>query len=373
MAHMRLLSTTLALLLLTVHASAATPVATSKFKLQAGPVPGIPGSFWSLKMVAMPPHSLLSSSPDGETLYAVVPEKQHQWRLIRIRNWETGTPTQESLTFQGADIGDNLEYTAESLTFSADGHSLLARLLMTQVKTFRQTAIVVLVDLSAFRIQWRRLSDAALVANSQWIVTQEGLIVAATGPELPPPARSHLLVTLPEATRLIDHLAIGRHQAAVLTFPELQVQAPCNYSVTDGNGPDPADPVDPEGGEDPFAKTVESTGCDAVLKAARLNNAASLLTIHATWARYNVESESCADMDFDRERQLVLWSCPRAGDPNVTHREVRVVPRDAGHEAQRIILPLSSDVRTALCRNGKKAYLAVLSPNLEVNLYRIPD
>jgi hypothetical protein len=342
---------------------AQMPVPVVTHVLHAQKLPYVSDLHLTLHAVA--PESILGTGVDGQTIFALIPQDNRRWTLEMLSGWDTSTLNEQSLTFDGNESRDKQDYVAGGMTPTPDGKYLLVRIFVFHLATLKRDAVVLLVDLRAFRVLWRRVSDDPLLANSRLRFSDEGSLIAAEGPATSEGGKR--LVVLPEVLKM-DPYAIGEHAAAMLSFPELKSSLQCRYLVSNGV-------FESSSGHDAL---LESDSCAELLKSSDVATAIDLPGPADGKRRIaNLAGGDCDLVILSQEEKLALYSCKSgyalSKNAYITKaRSVRVLAVAAGSDDLSIPLPINQAVSSTLARANGRDYLIMLRNGLQLEAYLIP-
>jgi hypothetical protein len=122
----------------------------------------------------------------NQALVALIPQDQGRWKLTRLTGWETSSPKEETLNFDGFSEDQRQTWGASvgaGLVVSPDGRYLIARI-QTEAPGMLSTAhrnsdaIIHVVDLHTFKFVLTRETTEPLLAGSIWSFTPEGILVS---------------------------------------------------------------------------------------------------------------------------------------------------------------------------------------------------
>jgi hypothetical protein len=337
----------------------------------------------TLKMTVVPPKAVIGASADGAVVFVLIPLADGHWELQMIAGWQTSAPIVRSLQFEGDIPVNDLNFILPQLTPSPDGRFLLVRTLTLNFSDYQRSAVVVLIDLHAFQIVWRRVSTDPLIAYSRWHFNRKGELIAAQGPKtwnrstdkhgIGTEAFSYDVVQVNPASP-------GEHDAAIFSLPELATSLSCHYRVSKGSNSDNPSPdlvYDDDLSDAPQSVAeVDGADCPILLTAAGVQSAAQLpgasdeqwgmigidaCEAFALGAGRSVSMIDCRDHHAVGEDGKPTWV--RFADINFTS------PRAPGFSVR---VGSGEDASAAIARADGQEYLLVLRKGLKLEVYKLP-
>jgi hypothetical protein len=350
------------LILIAPCACAQIPSASVTYVLH--PERPLPANHMTLTLKAAASEAVLGMTPDGSKVLALIPQEKNLWSLEMLTGWQTGSPQEQTLSFLGDDPPDKLDYMTGGLTPTPDGKYLLIRILVYHFAKLTREVVVVLVDLQEFHVVWRHASADPLLANSQWRFSEEGVLIAAEGP--PPSEGGKRYALLPDV-RSMDPTLIGEHDAAELSFPDLDPTLPCHYMVVSG----------------PFYTEASSTSallksdtCQAFLKAAGVAEATELPGPSDVARLKRLGGPDCELVTSSEGSKLALYTCRTGRDLgkygfDTKTRAVKVLSVENGNTILSMPLPVKQATSSTLATLEGHDYLLLLRNGIEFEAYSL--
>ena len=211
------------------------------------------------------PHTVMQASADKKTVFVLIPQRDRQWQLTEVKNWDSAVPNEKALMLDASDGSDREDLITADMTPTIDGKLLFIRVLIYSLKELSAQGLELCCwwTLASSRCCGKKTSTDPLLANSQWRMTQRGALIAAEGP--PPDegeTKGHVAMFVRPEVLEMDPLTIGAHTAAELSVPDLHASLECHYSLESGSD---------------FRTAAGSSGaCAALLKSAGVRSESGL-------------------------------------------------------------------------------------------------
>jgi len=318
---------------------------------------------WSLVESPTPPSTVLAFTPSG-ALLILIPQPERKWVLKQLIDWSTPVPKEQTIAIgEVAGRGGEVWITGD-LTVTRDGNSALIR-----IASFRRSAgpdpdardveaAIILVDLRAFSITYRRTTTDPLIAGAQWHLAKDGLLISKA-------------VTKRPRVKTKNRVTVADdYQAAVFNLPDLKPSASCHYTKV------------LKSGSNEWTTEEEKTAlvdCGSVLEAAgvaSLDELPGSETLPTEAKTVNIPSK-CGLTKVSDDGRLALCECsdshPTAWDTvKTTSRSVSVLSTADSTTVLSIALKVKAPIATALAAAGGHQYLLLLRDGIMLEVYGLP-
>lgn len=318
---------------------------------------------WSFVESPTPPSAALVVTPSG-TLLVLIPQPDRKWVLKLLSDWNESAPKEQTISI-GQEVGRDGEtwYTGD-LIVTRDGDYALIRLVSSR-RSFgpdpdaRDTvAAIMLVDLHAFSIIYRRTTVDPLIAGAQWHLAKDGLLISKSVTK-----RSH--------AKTQNQMGVtDDYQAAALSFPDLKPSASCHYTKVLKSG-------DSEWTTEEEKSTL--VNCADVLQAAEVASLDELPGNETlpTEAKTVNAPPKCGVTRVSDDGRFALCECsdshPTAWDTvKTTSRSVLVLSTANSATILSIALKVQVPIVTTLADRGGQQYLLLLRDGIKLEIYRLP-
>lgn len=338
---------------------AQAPSPTSTYTLQARKQP----RGWSLVESPTLPSAALAVTPSG-ALLILIPQPERKWVLKQLSGWSTPHPKEQTIAIGGAASRDVEAWYTGNLTVSRDGNYALIRIASSRHSYGSDPyardaeAAIILVDLHAFSIIYRRTTADPLIAGAQWQLAKDGLLISKA-------------VTRRSVSKAQNQVAAtDDYQAAALSFPDLKASASCHYTKLLKSG----------GSE--WTTEGEKTAlvnCADVLQAAGVASLDELPGNETlpTEARTVNAPPKCGVIRVSDDGRFALCECsdshPTSLDTvKTTSRSVLVLTTANSATVLSIALKVQVPIITTLADGGGHQYLLLLQDGIRLEVYRLP-
>jgi hypothetical protein len=306
---------------------------------------------------------VLAVTPSG-ALILLIPQPERKWVLKQLSGWSTPIPKEQTIVIGEAASRDGEAWYTGNLTVTRDGSYALIRIASSRHSygpdpyARDAEAAIILVDLHAFSIIYRRTTADSLIAGAQWQLAKGGLLISKA-------------VTRRSGSKAQNQVSIADdYQAAALSFPDLKPSASCHYTKllkSGGTG---------------WITEEEKTAlvnCADVLQAAGV---ASLDELPGngrlpTQARTVNAPPKCGVTSVSDDGRFALCECsdshPTPLDTVKTRsRSVLVLSTANSLTVLSIALKVQVPIITTLADGGGQQYLLLLRDGIKLEVYRLP-
>jgi hypothetical protein len=338
---------------------AQAPPPTSTYTFQARKQP----RGWSLVESPTPPSTALAVTPSG-ALLVLIPQPERKWVFKQLSSWSTPLPKEQTIVIGEAASRNGEAWYAGNLTVTRDGNYALIRIASSRHSYGADhyardaEAVIILVDLHAFSIIYRRTTADPLIAGAQWQLAKDGLLISKA-------------VTRRSRTKTQNQVAAtDDYQVAALSFPDLKPSASCHYTK-----------LLKTGGTEWFTEKEKTAlvNCDDVLQAAGVASLDELPgnEILPTQARTVNAPPKCGVTRVSDDGRYTLCECsdshPTPWDTvKTTSRSVLVLTTANSATVLSIALKVQVPIITTLADAGGRQYLLLLQDGIKLEVYRLP-
>lgn len=294
-------------------------------------------------------------TPDN-TLLALIPQDRGKWSLNRVAAWDTKSPREQSLSFDGDSSGDSDKWIVADLIVNPDGNYVVARVTSRQgaiSPTGRNwEAVVVVVDISTFKIVLKRDTTDPLIAGSQWDFNKDAALIA-----------KGLIRRMPAD---VNNIVTDTYESAVLSLPNLAPSLICNFNLEFKLG---------EMGQ---AVSEGGDNCTLLLKKT---NATSLVNLpghdSALDRVFGLTVPGCLFAAVTTTTKA-LYECTIGHAPwydwdsfVVTSRSLAVVSTTDGQRVLTLAVPVKQPIAAAFGAAKGQSYLLLLRDGIKLEAYRL--
>ena len=337
---------------------AQTPIPSQSYKLHANEERR--NKFSLVEQISLP--STVVALDHEHNLLILVPQADGEWVLKRLRDWDSKTPSEDTLQITG-EKGRGKQVSVETdLNLSRKGRYALVRINYRsgaiEATERNRSAVITLIDMKSFAVLSRRTTTDPLIADSQWVFNEHDDLIT-TGME------KRLTEVGPSSRTVTDH-----YMAAALDMPTLLAQNRCEYDSV-------------------IKLQSDSTGwtkpmiVDASLGCADLVTRAGVKAVEALPGPSKPEALrfalGCRELDMDEALHLALEDC-REGKGHadgmfVTTSAHRAIVFSTAAKQAVLTIPLShswKSVTGLLASVSSGTYMVLVEAGVHVEVYRLP-
>jgi len=318
--------------------------------------------------------TVLALTPD-QALLALIPQDQGRWKLTRLTGWNTSSPKEEALNFDGFSEEQRHTWGAgigAGLIVSPDGHYVVTRI-QTEAPGMLSTArrntdaIIHVVDLQTFKSVLTRETTEPLLAGSIWSFTPEGNLISEIGAGNQVKGR-------------IDSIS---ETAAALSLPNLQASLTCHYQENYGA-------IETIGNSTHRDVTISdvSQNCSALMTLAKASDLKGLYHSNSTVTRVskqldfhpsgvsNTWNNQCGILDVSKQEKFVLYECVTGHQTwydtvKSTSRSYSVLSVTEAKQIGSISVPPEKPVAAILSTVDGQDYLLILQNGVQLSIYSL--
>ena len=313
------------------------------------------------------PSTLLYLTPD-KTLLVLIPQQEGKWLFKRLTAWETNTPKEETVSFTAKAPQEGAS-GFEDLKVDAEGHYAVIRIrtlsgsIDSQDRT--RSAVIVVVDLRAFKIVSQQTTTDLLLASGDWAFVRDGILVASAlierlmTPEKPKNGWSYETIS-------------DNYTAAALTLPKLTSSMECHYTLF----------LDHRKGSPRLDRYLSRAdeGCAALVALAQVPSAENLPDGPPKPVPYAaLAGPTCVFGGESPTARFALYGCRTGHDymdgmiATTNTRNLTVLEIPGGQHVLEVPLPHNMTPYPALLASaGDHTWLLILRDGIKLETHRLP-
>ena len=317
---------------------------------------------WSWVESPTLPATTLAATPSG-ALLVLIPQPERKWVLKQLSDWGTPVPEEQTIAIGEAAGRAEVAWYTGDLTVTRDGNYALIRIASFRRKSDPDPyargdaeAEIILVDLHAFSVIYRRTTADPLITRGQWCLAKDGLLISK-------------VVTKQSRVKTQKQVTFtDSYQAAALNFPDLKPSASCHYTKL----------LKSESSK--WTTEEEKTAladCANVLHSAGVASLDELPGTLLPEAKTVNAPPNCGVTSVSGDGRFALCNCgeghPTAWDTfKTTSRSVVVLSTENSATVLSIALKVKVAVAATLAESGGHEYLLLLQDGITLRVYRLP-